>query len=93
MPTPTSLSTAILPPCKSTAFLTMAKPSPVPEIVPTLLALWNESNSLARSFSGMPIPRSRTLNSFAATLTFISAIILTDKGDSVAFRSGLDLLN
>jgi hypothetical protein len=43
--TPASLSTAILPLCKSTAFLTIARPSPVPWIVPTLLARSNDTNS------------------------------------------------
>lgn len=38
VPTSTSLSTLIWPPCTSTDFLTMASPNPVPDIVPTLLA-------------------------------------------------------
>ncbi len=39
VPTLISLSTVILPPCKSIAFLTIDNPNPVPETVLTLLPL------------------------------------------------------
>lgn len=38
VPTPTWLLTEISPPCRSTAFLTIVSPNPVPAILPTFLA-------------------------------------------------------
>src|SRR5581483_5506728 len=60
VPLPGALLKEMLPPCRSTALRTMARPSPVPGRFSTLDARWKLSNSSAWSASGMPMPWSWT---------------------------------
>src|SRR5688572_24445317 len=76
VPVPGLLSTLTLPRWRSSDFLTMASPSPVPVMLPTLRARWNVSNSRGWSSGGMPMPLSFTSNtaSFAWTCTRNSTV-------------------
>src|ERR1019366_8880994 len=60
VPASTLLSIEIVPPCNSTAFLTITSPRPVPWRVPTLEARGKLSNRRAWSSTGMPMPWSPT---------------------------------
>src|SRR5437870_1240943 len=61
LPTPSWLSTPMLPPCCSTIWWAPVRPMPMPAMRPTtLLPRWNRSKMCACSPSGIPMPRSRT---------------------------------
>ena len=62
LPLPSSLSTSILPFIKSTKFLTIAIPSPVPGILDRVVFLSrvNNSNKDGKNSSLIPIPVSDT---------------------------------
>src|SRR5262249_51870362 len=61
-PLPSSLSTQIRPPCISTNFLAMLRPSPVPPNSRAIVAsaCWNSAKSPSIRSLGMPIPVSAT---------------------------------
>src|ERR1700675_80052 len=55
-------STEMLPPCRSTIFLQMANPMPVPSNSSRLCSRWNISNIFSKYWESMPIPLSCTEN-------------------------------
>ncbi len=68
-PPPDRFSARTVPPIRSTTSRTIARPRPEPGMPRAVSARWNRSNTLARSASGMPGPRSSTVSDPAATTT------------------------
>src|SRR5476649_1099634 len=59
-PCPSFDSTEILPPCRSTIFLQMASPMPVPANSSRLCRRWNMPKILSKYWASIPSPLSRT---------------------------------
>ena len=62
-PWPGSPAAQILPPCRSTIRLQIARPMPVPGYLPRLWSRWKTRNSLSWYSCLKPMPLSRTLKS------------------------------
>ena len=67
LPTPTSLATEIVPPCRRTSSCTSARPMPLPSMLRPRApsTRWKRSNRCGSSAAGMPVPVSRTATSTA----------------------------
>src|SRR5215831_11376975 len=78
-----SLSTAILPPCSSTIFETIGRPSPTP----SGLVVKNGLKMLSRSFGSMPEPRSITAISTISPASLVLIVIVPPDGVACAALS------
>src|SRR6266436_5617749 len=61
-PCPGCDSTEMLPPCRSTIFLQMANPMPVPENCSRVCSRWNMPKIFSKYCESIPSPLSRTAN-------------------------------
>ena len=80
LPLPSSLSTAILPPCSSTILETIASPSPTP----SGLVVKNGLKMVSMCFGSMPAPRSITAISAVPPAARVFTVTAPPAGDACA---------
>jgi hypothetical protein len=90
VPTPTSLSTAIVPPCASTIDFAIDSPRPVPLTVSAVEARKKRSKTLAASSCGMPTPVSLTSRwAVSPWLDTVTRTVPPGRVNLIAFESRL----